>query len=115
MQKISEPLMDRIDIHIDVPAVNYQEMRSVSEPEGSVAIRRRVLRPREIQLQRFAASTRHPIYSNAQMTSRHNPAVLRIIYGLGTVAGTRHEPAGPDRPGRTTVSYGCRFGGAAGY
>jgi len=41
MQKISGPLMDRIDIHIDVPAVNYKEMRSVSEPEGSVAIRRR--------------------------------------------------------------------------
>jgi magnesium chelatase family protein len=40
MQKISGPPMDRIDIHIDVPAVNYKEMRSVSEPEGSVAIRR---------------------------------------------------------------------------
>ncbi len=71
MQKISGPLMDRIDIHIDVPAVNYKEMRSVSEPEGSEAIRLRVLRARENQLRRFAASTRHPIYSNAQMTSRH--------------------------------------------
>src|SRR5258707_689619 len=46
MQKISGPLMDRIDIHIDVPAMNYKEMRSVSEPEGSVAIRLRVLRAR---------------------------------------------------------------------
>jgi magnesium chelatase family protein len=71
MQKISGPLMDRIDIHIDVPAVNYKEMRSVSEPEGSEAIRRRVLRARETQLRRFASSTRHRIYSNAQMTSRH--------------------------------------------
>jgi len=71
MQKISGPLMDRIDIHIDVPAVNYKEMRSVSEPEGSEPIRMRVLRAREIQLGRFAVSTRHRIYSNAQMTSRH--------------------------------------------
>ncbi len=71
MQKISGPLMDRIDIHIDVPAVNYKEMRSVTEPEGSEAIRMRVLRARQTQLHRFAASTRHRIYSNAQMGSRH--------------------------------------------
>jgi magnesium chelatase family protein len=71
MQKISGPLMDRIDIHIDVPAVNYKEMRSGAEPEGSEQIRQRVLRAREIQLRRFASSTRHRIYSNAQMTSRH--------------------------------------------
>ncbi len=71
MQKISGPLMDRIDIHIDVPAVNYKEMRSASEPEGSGQIRQRVLRAREIQLRRFASAPRHRIYSNAQMTSRH--------------------------------------------
>jgi len=71
MQKISGPLMDRIDIHIDVPAVNYKEMRSASEPEGSDQIRERVIRAREAQLRRFASSTKHRIYSNAQMTSRH--------------------------------------------
>jgi len=71
MQKISGPLMDRIDIHIDVPAVNYKEMRSGSDPEGSEQIRLRVLRAREVQLRWFASSTRHRIYSNAQMTSRH--------------------------------------------
>jgi magnesium chelatase family protein len=71
MQKISGPLMDRIDIHIDVPAVNYKEMRSGTEPEGAEQIRQRVLRAREIQLRRFATSARHRIYSNAQMTSRH--------------------------------------------
>ena len=87
MQKISGPLMDRIDIHIDVPAVNYKEMRSASEPEGSTQIRNRVMRAREIQLGRFnrpetagqpasqkmlnAAGARAPrTYSNAQMTPR---------------------------------------------
>ena len=54
MQKISGPLMDRIDIHIDVPAVNYKEMRSPSEPEASAQIRERVVRAREVQLRRFA-------------------------------------------------------------
>jgi magnesium chelatase family protein len=70
MQKISGPLMDRIDIHIDVPAVNYKEMRAGVEPEGSGEIRARVERAREIQLKRFASITKHRLYSNAQMTAR---------------------------------------------
>ncbi len=70
MQKISGPLMDRIDIHIDVPAVNYKEMRAGVEPEGSSQIRARVERAREIQLKRFATITKHRVYSNAQMTAR---------------------------------------------
>src|SRR5580693_7841420 len=66
--KISGPLMDRIDIHIDVPAVNYKEMRSTSVPEASAQIRERVLRARQTQLQRFA-DARQKTYCNAQMTS----------------------------------------------
>jgi len=71
MQKISGPLMDRIDIHIDVPAVNYKEMRAVAEPEGSNRIRERVVQAREIQLRRFTSEARTKIYSNAQMSSRN--------------------------------------------
>ncbi len=71
MAKISGPLLDRIDIHIDVPAVNYKEMRSGSEPESSATIRDRVMRAREIQLRRFASSTRLKLYCNAQMAPRH--------------------------------------------
>jgi magnesium chelatase family protein len=62
--------MDRIDIHIDVPAVNYKEMRSTSEPEGSGQIRERVVRTRKRQLARFTSS-REKLYCNAQMSSRH--------------------------------------------
>jgi magnesium chelatase family protein len=62
--------MDRIDIHIDVPAVNYKEMRSGAEPEGSTKIRERVISARQTQLQRFA-SCREKFYCNAPMTSRH--------------------------------------------
>jgi magnesium chelatase family protein len=69
VSKISGPLMDRIDIHIDVPAVNYKELRGGAAPEGSEQIRARVLRAREIQLNRFAAA-KERIYSNAQMGSR---------------------------------------------
>jgi len=69
LQKISGPLLDRIDIHIDVPAVKYKELRSGSAPEGSEQIRARVLKAREIQLNRFAAAGER-IYGNAQMSSR---------------------------------------------
>jgi magnesium chelatase family protein len=68
ISKISGPLMDRIDIHIDVPAVNYKEMRSPSSPEDSSQIRDRVIRARQAQLDRFAAN-RAKIYCNAQMSS----------------------------------------------
>src|SRR3954467_5350692 len=69
ISKISGPLIDRIDIHIDVPAVNYKELRSGVTPEGSREIRERVVRAREVQLTRFRAA-KEKIYSNAQMGSR---------------------------------------------
>jgi len=62
--------MDRIDIHIDVPAVNYKELRSTNEPENSGKIRERVMRTRQKQQERFASS-REKLYCNAQMASRH--------------------------------------------
>jgi len=71
MSKISGPLLDRIDIHIDVPAVNYKELRSTSEPESSAQIRARVMKARDLQLRRFASESRQKLYCNAQMASRH--------------------------------------------
>src|SRR6201999_1873192 len=52
VSKISGPLLDRIDIHIDVPSVNYRELRGGATPESSADIRGRVIEAREIQLQR---------------------------------------------------------------
>jgi magnesium chelatase family protein len=64
--KISGPLLDRIDIHMDVPAVNYKELRGGASPETSAHIRERVVCAREVQLQRFAGA-RPRIFCNAQM------------------------------------------------
>ncbi len=64
--KICGPLLDRIDIHIDVPAVNYKELRGGAAPEGSAQIRQRVVSARQVQLARFASARAH-IYCNAQM------------------------------------------------
>ncbi len=68
--KISGPLLDRIDIHIDVPAVNYKEMRGGSEPESSTKVLERVIRARQIQLSRFS-TCKEKLYCNAQMSPRH--------------------------------------------
>ena len=77
ISKISGPLLDRIAIHIDVPAVNYKEMRSSSEPESSARILERVVRARRIQLLRFA-SGREKLYCNAQMSPRHMRAFCEL-------------------------------------
>jgi magnesium chelatase family protein len=79
ISKISGPLLDRIDIHIDVPAVNYRELRSTTVPESSADIRARILRAREIQLDRFARGSER-IYANAQKGSRE----IRKYCDLGT-------------------------------
>ena len=79
ISKISGPLLDRIDIHIDVPAVNYRELRGTVVPESSADIRTRILQAREIQLNRFALGAER-IYSNAQMGSRE----IRKYCDLGT-------------------------------
>ncbi|MBI3667199.1 MAG: YifB family Mg chelatase-like AAA ATPase [Acidobacteria bacterium] len=62
LAKISGPLLDRIDIHIELPAVRYKEMRSDGGAEESAAIRARVERAREIQKARG--------YYNAQLPAR---------------------------------------------
>src|SRR6266852_1515347 len=69
ISKISGPLLDRIDIHIDVPAVNYKEMRSPKEAESSASILERVVRARDVQLKRFFTE-RQKLYCNAQMPSQ---------------------------------------------
>ncbi|HOK23566.1 MAG TPA: YifB family Mg chelatase-like AAA ATPase [Candidatus Hydrothermia bacterium] len=66
--RISGPLLDRIDIQIEVPALKYEHLRDVNAGEGSKEIRERVQRAREIQLKRFAG--RRGIYCNAHMDSR---------------------------------------------
>jgi magnesium chelatase family protein len=66
--KISGPLMDRIDIHIEVPAVKYRDLANRHAGESSRDIKKRVDAARKIQLNRFKGIK---IYSNAQMTNRH--------------------------------------------
>jgi magnesium chelatase family protein len=65
--KVSGPLLDRIDIQVEVPTLRYQDLASKDAGEPSSAIRQRVNAARDIQLQRF--HKRH-IHANAQMGAR---------------------------------------------
>jgi len=68
MAKISGPLLDRIDIHIEVPAVKYKELATEANAEKSEQIRGRVMKARELQLKRFE-DTKY-IFNNADMGSK---------------------------------------------
>ena len=67
VSKISGPLLDRVDIHIDMPAVKYGELRQDTGGETSEQIRGRVVRARDLQVGRYQGEK---IYCNAQMSSR---------------------------------------------
>ncbi len=67
MSKVSGPLLDRIDIHIEVPSVKYKDLSDESAGEKSEVIRERVKQAREIQLKRFKEDR---IFSNSQMSYR---------------------------------------------
>ncbi len=68
MAKISGPLLDRIDIHIEVPAVKYKDLSAKEKSESSEKIRERVINAREIQLNRYKEISH--IYNNGDMGSK---------------------------------------------
>jgi magnesium chelatase family protein len=67
-ERISGPLLDRIDIHVEVPAVEFRDLAGAHDGEPSAAIRERVEKARAIQRQRFGEKSR--IRCNARMSPR---------------------------------------------
>jgi magnesium chelatase family protein len=65
---VSGPLLDRIDIHIEVPSVKFEHLASITDGESSAKIRERVQEARQRQLHRF--KDLKGIYANAHMTSK---------------------------------------------
>jgi magnesium chelatase family protein len=68
MAKISGPLLDRIDIHIEVPAVKFKDLSSSAVGEKSTDIRKRVIKARATQQERFTGLKN--IFKNADMSSK---------------------------------------------
>jgi magnesium chelatase family protein len=79
-RKISGPLLDRIDIHVEAPALTFSELRSGAEGEPSAAIRERVIAARNIQTARYANCG---VAANAKMTQQH----LRHFCALDSTLG----------------------------
>lgn len=76
LNKISGPLLDRIDLHVEVTPVNFDQLSEKRNGEASEKIRDRVLEARKIQLERFKES--EGTYSNAMMTSKHLREICNI-------------------------------------
>ena len=66
--RISGPLLDRIDIHVDVPAVHYKDLKSEASGETSAQIREQVVAARDRQRRRFAGTG---IFTNSRMSVKH--------------------------------------------
>jgi len=68
LNKISGPLLDRIDLHVEVTPVAFNELSSAQQFEKSIRVRERVVKAREIQAERYKES--EGVYANAQMSSK---------------------------------------------
>ena len=67
-QKLSGPIMDRIDLHIEAPRIKFEKLSSNDLGEKSISIRQRIIQTRKLQLQRFKQLG---IFTNAEMNSKH--------------------------------------------
>ncbi len=79
LARVSGPLLDRIDLHVEVPALRYDELSDRRAGEPSAAIRERVTRARERQRERFAG--RADIHANAHMAARDIREFCRVGEG----------------------------------
>ena len=112
VSKVSGPLLDRIDIHIEVPAVQYKELRGGAAAEGSVEMRARVMAARERQRERFQnmpASSPHktrsqvrpaatPVFANAQMSTQQVRLFCELSADAERILERAMQQQGPQRP-----------------
>jgi magnesium chelatase family protein len=86
LSRVSGPLLDRIDLHIEVPAVPYRELSCERSGESSAAVRERVNQARLRQLERFGAS--EGLFANAHMAPKHLKRLCRIGQGADALLRT---------------------------
>lgn len=91
MSKISGPLLDRIDLHIEVPAVKYEELETKERGEGSAEIKERVDRARKLQLARYAGTG---VYSNSRLTPELADKYCALDSEAGSVMRNAFESLG---------------------
>lgn len=98
--KISGPLLDRFDIHLEVPAVKFKELSGQDEPESSIALRERVKQARERQTKRFSHAQRVAVNAHlgprfirkyCQLDSACHDLLKQAIERLGLSARAYHR------------------------
>ncbi len=92
LNKISGPLLDRIDLHVEVTPVNFDELASSENTENSESIRGRVIKAREIQEQRF--DNMQDVFANAHMESKKLREVCQIDGASVTLLKTAMDRLG---------------------
>jgi len=97
LSRISGPLLDRIDLHIEVPPLRYRELAGEGGGEPSAVIRERVKRARHIQQERFKKTK---IFCNAHMTGRQIRRYCQVGEG-----GQRLLEAAMERLGLSARAY----------
>ncbi|MEA1967029.1 MAG: YifB family Mg chelatase-like AAA ATPase [Thermodesulfobacteriota bacterium] len=89
--RISGPMLDRIDIHVEVPSVPYRELSKNADAETSVEIRKRVSSARDVQNKRFKGKK---IFCNADMDSRHLKEYCRLDAESASILETAVDKLG---------------------
>ncbi len=92
MNKISGPLLDRIDLHVEVTPVPFSELTQIKQSEKSANIRERVIRARQIQSERF--KSHKEIYCNAQMSNKLMREICTITTAGENLLKTAMEKLG---------------------
>jgi magnesium chelatase family protein len=92
LNRISGPLLDRIDIHIEVVPVKYDKLSDIGKTEHSADVRERVVKARAIQAKRFESVK--GVYSNAQMTSSMQRKYCQLDETGGKLLKTAMEVRG---------------------
>ncbi|WP_256011001.1 YifB family Mg chelatase-like AAA ATPase [Desertivirga xinjiangensis] len=92
LNKVSGPLLDRIDLHVEVTPVQFSELSSDRPEESSTVIRQRVILARELQKTRFNAL--NDVYCNAQMSSKTVREICRITEAGQTLLKKAMEKLG---------------------
>ncbi|MGQ8338155.1 YifB family Mg chelatase-like AAA ATPase [Sunxiuqinia sp. A32] len=92
LNKISGPLLDRIDIHLEVVPVPFKKLSELTETENSQSIRERVIRAREIQSERYRELD--GIFCNAQMSSRQIRDYVQLDEASNSLLKTAMEKLG---------------------
>ncbi len=92
LNKVSGPLLDRIDLHVEVTPVTFDEMTALRKAEDSASVRERVVQARELQTSRFKEVPQ--IHSNAMMPSQMVKEVCQINEAGRTLLKTAMERLG---------------------